>query len=62
MNVSDELGAKPAQVALAWLLSRPAVTAPIASATSLGQLDEVLDSVSLSLPEQALARLDVARR
>lgn len=62
LNISDELGAKPAQVALAWLLSRPAVTAPIASATSLGQLDEVLDSVSLSLPEQALARLDVARR
>lgn len=62
LAVSDELGAKPAQVALAWLLSRPAVTAPIASATSTPQLDEVLDSVSLSLPDEALARLDAAGR
>lgn len=62
LNVSDELGAKPAQVALAWLLSRPAVTAPIASATSVAQLDEVLDSVSLSLPEQVLTRLEDASR
>lgn len=62
LAVSGELGAKPAQVALAWLLSRPAVTAPIASATTLSQLDVVLDSVTLTLPEQALARLEAAGR
>ncbi|MBB3192352.1 aldo/keto reductase [Halomonas cerina] len=62
LAVSNELGAKSAQVALAWLLSRPAVTAPIASATSTPQLDEVLDSVNLTLPDGALARLDAAGR
>jgi len=57
LAVSDELSARPAQVALAWLLSRPGVTAPIASATSLAQLDEILDAVALSLPEPVLTRL-----
>ncbi|HLW05432.1 MAG TPA: aldo/keto reductase [Azoarcus sp.] len=62
LSIADELAIKPAQVALAWLLSRPAVTAPIASATSLLQLDEMLDAVELSLPEEALARLESANR
>lgn len=58
LNVADHVSAKPAAVALAWLLSRPGVTAPIASATSVSQLDELLESVNLSLPQDALARLD----
>lgn len=58
LDISDQLSAKPAQVALAWLLTRPGVTAPIASATTLPQLDEILDAVDLSLPEQALTRLE----
>lgn len=62
LAVSDELSAKPAQVALAWLLSRPGLTAPIASATSLTQLDELLDAVTLPLPEPVLARLNEASR
>lgn len=62
LAVSDELSARPAQVALAWLLTRPGVTAPIASATSLAQLDEILDAVTLSLPELALARLNETSR
>lgn len=62
LAVADELSARPAQVALAWLLGRPGLTAPIVSATSLAQLDEVLDSVALSLPETALARLNEASR
>lgn len=62
LAVSDELSARPAQVALAWLLTRPGVTAPIASATSLTQLDEILDAVTLSLPEPLLTRLDEASR
>jgi len=58
LAVSDELASRPAQVALAWLLSHPAVTAPIVSATSLTQLDEILDSVTLALPEPLRTRLD----
>ncbi|WP_301116308.1 aldo/keto reductase [Pusillimonas sp. (ex Stolz et al. 2005)] len=62
LEVSEELAAKPSQVALAWLQSRPGLTAPIASATSVAQLDEIMGSAQLSLPEQALARLDAASK
>src|SRR5690554_1234233 len=62
LMVAEELSVPPAQVALAWLLSRPGVTAPIASATSLAQLDEILGAVTLSLPKLLLARLDEASR
>lgn len=62
LAVSDELSARPAQVALAWLLTRPGVTAPIVSATTLAQLDEILDSVTLALPPALLTQLDEASR
>jgi len=62
LAVSDELSVRPAQVALAWLLSRSGVTAPIASATNLAQLNEILDSVTLSLSKPVLARLEEASR
>jgi len=58
-QVSRELDATPAQVSLAWLLAH-AVTAPIASATSLTQLNELLRAPALTLPAQALAVLDAA--
>lgn len=61
-DVSKRIGATPAQVALAWLLSRPAVTAPIVSATSIAQLDEVLASTRVVLDAQALRALDEASR
>ncbi len=57
--VADQAGATPAQVALAWLMSRPAVV-PIASATSLEQLDDIMGAADLDLPEQALAALNRA--
>ncbi|WP_397474955.1 aldo/keto reductase [Pusillimonas sp.] len=60
LEVSEGLSAKPAQVALAWLLTRPGLTAPIVSATSLVQLDEILQSASLALPEEGLSRLEAA--
>lgn len=60
MAVSEELSARPSQVALAWLLSRPGITAPIVSATSREQLDELLDSVSLSIPQELIARLETS--
>jgi aryl-alcohol dehydrogenase-like predicted oxidoreductase len=59
-SVSQRLRATPAQVALAWLMTRPAVVAPIASATSLAQLDEILLSARLTLDADALAELDRA--
>ncbi|RZK97625.1 MAG: aldo/keto reductase, partial [Methylobacterium sp.] len=58
--VAAEHGATPAQVALAWIMARPGVTAPIASATATAQLDELVGAVSLRLSPEAVARLDAA--
>ncbi|BFI97394.1 MAG: aldo/keto reductase [Rhodanobacter sp.] len=51
-------GATPAQVALAWLIARPGVTAPIASATSVAQLVEIMGALSLVLRADEIAALD----
>ncbi|QNJ99741.1 aldo/keto reductase [Dyella telluris] len=59
-KVAAAHGATPAQVALAWLIARPSVTAPIASATSVPQLKELLDGVSLKLDKDEIAALDKA--
>jgi aryl-alcohol dehydrogenase-like predicted oxidoreductase len=59
LRVAEARGATPTQVALAWLLSRPAVTAPIASANSLAQLQELLGALALQLSDGELATLDV---
>jgi aryl-alcohol dehydrogenase-like predicted oxidoreductase len=48
----------PAQVALAWLLSRPAVTAPIVGATRLGHISDALAAVHLTLTEDEIRRLE----
>jgi len=53
-------GVTPAQVALAWLRDRPTVTAPIASATSVAQLDEIAAACELELDEAEVARLEEA--
>lgn len=52
--------ATPAQVALAWLIARPSVTAPIASATSLEQLQDILRAVELKLSPQDIETLNAA--
>ncbi len=52
--------ATPAQVALAWLIARPGITAPIASATGVAQLHDVLAAARLSLSAQDIAQLDTA--
>jgi aryl-alcohol dehydrogenase-like predicted oxidoreductase len=49
--IAARLGAKPAEVALAWLIGQPGVTAPIASATSLAQLDSLIKAASLELDD-----------
>jgi len=59
-GVAAELGARPPQVALAWLMARPTVTAPIASATSLTQLEELIGALEIVLPSQAMVKLDAA--
>ena len=59
-RIADAHGATPAQVALAWLLTRPGVTAPIASATSVAQLDELMGATRLTLDNDDLAALDRA--
>jgi aryl-alcohol dehydrogenase-like predicted oxidoreductase len=57
-EVAAARGAPPAQVALAWLLSRPAVTAPIVGATRLGHISDALAAVQLTLTEEEMHRLE----
>ena len=59
-EVAAETGATPAQIALAWLAARPGVAAPIASATSLAQLDELLGVLTLELSAEQVERLSAA--
>ncbi len=54
----DELGHAPGDVALAWLLHQPAVTAPIIGPRTMEQLEASLRALEVSLDEAALARLD----
>ncbi|CAN7505292.1 aldo/keto reductase [Variovorax sp. LjRoot84] len=53
-------GATPGQVAIAWQIARPSITAPIASATSQKQLDELVAAASLALDAETIAALDAA--
>jgi aryl-alcohol dehydrogenase-like predicted oxidoreductase len=59
-EVAGANDASLAAVSLAWLLSRPTVVAPIASATTPDQLAELIDATSLELREDELRRLDEA--
>jgi aryl-alcohol dehydrogenase-like predicted oxidoreductase len=59
-EVAAQTGAKPAEIALAWLMAKPAVTAPIASATSLSQLASLTKAASLSLSAEQVSALDTA--
>jgi aryl-alcohol dehydrogenase-like predicted oxidoreductase len=59
-EVSKQYSATPAQVSLAWLLAKPTITAPIASATSVKQLDELLGATRVKLDSAAVQKLDQA--
>ena len=59
-RIAARHGATPAQVSLAWLMARPSVTAPIVSATSLAQLNDILRSVELKLTADDLLELEIA--
>jgi aryl-alcohol dehydrogenase-like predicted oxidoreductase len=57
-EVAEEAGVSPAQMALAWLLHKPAVTAPIVGATRLEHVEDALAAEELSLTEGQIARLE----
>ncbi len=59
-KVGQRHGVAPGQVAIAWQLARPSVTAPIASATSIAQLDELAAAVALKLGAASITELDAA--
>src|SRR5262245_47872185 len=59
-DVAARTSSTPAGVALAWLMARPSVTAPIASATTLDQLDELIAATRLKLDAAAIGQLDAA--
>lgn len=58
-SAAQRLNATPAQIAIAWLLAQPGVTAPIVSVTSLAQLDEIFGATTLTLDARTLMRLDL---
>ena len=58
--IAAETGATLSQIALAWVAAQPGVTAPIASATTVAQLDELLGSLDLRLSDDQLAALGAA--
>jgi len=59
-SVAQEHNMTPAQVALAWLISNPSITAPIASATNLEQLNELIEATTIELNPSVIARLNQA--
>lgn len=61
-TVAKDTGASPAQISLAWLLQKPTVTAPIVSATSTAQLDELIGSFDVKLTESSMTLLEQASR
>jgi aryl-alcohol dehydrogenase-like predicted oxidoreductase len=56
--VAGARGLPPAQIALAWLLGKPAVTAPIVGATKLAHLDDAIAAVELTLTDDEVAVLE----
>lgn len=59
-EVAKGLQSTPARVALAWLIARPGITAPIASATSLEQFNDLLEGTKLELDKVSIEKLNQA--
>ncbi|WP_298215198.1 aldo/keto reductase [Acidocella sp.] len=57
---ADRLGAQPSEITIAWCRQKPGITAPIASATSLKQMESLIRAASLHLDDEAMAALDAA--
>jgi aryl-alcohol dehydrogenase-like predicted oxidoreductase len=62
VKVASERGVPPARIALAWLLSRPGVTAPIIGATKLSHLEDAVESLDLVLTPAEIAELEAPYR
>jgi aryl-alcohol dehydrogenase-like predicted oxidoreductase len=61
-EVAARYEAKPGQIALAWLIARPSVTAPIASATNLEQLAELVEAAEIELDAESVQKIDEASK
>jgi aryl-alcohol dehydrogenase-like predicted oxidoreductase len=61
-EVAAKYEAKPGQIALAWLIARPSVTAPIASATTLEQLAELVEAAEIDLDAESIQQLNAASK
>jgi len=61
-TISADLGVAPATISLAWLMGRASISAPIVSATSVAQLNEISAALHLELPDQARLMLDRASK
>ena len=59
-EVAKQYNSTPVKVSLAWLIARPSMTAPIASATDIGQLNDLIEATRLQLDDSAIARLNRA--
>ncbi|HEX2546814.1 MAG TPA: aldo/keto reductase [Ramlibacter sp.] len=59
-EVAQRTASTPAQVALAWTMRQPGITSPIASATSLSQLQDLVKAAQLQLDDAAMQRIDAA--
>ena len=59
-KTASQLDSTPARVALAWLIARPSITAPIASATNLEQLDDLIEATRLALDPDSIKLLNEA--
>jgi aryl-alcohol dehydrogenase-like predicted oxidoreductase len=60
--VATERALRPAQIALAWLLGKPAVTAPVVGATKLRHLEDAIAAVDVTLGGDEVARLEAPYR
>lgn len=60
--VADERGLPPAQVSLAWLMGKPAVTSPIVGATKIGHIEDAVAATGVTLSEKEVAQLEAPYR
>jgi aryl-alcohol dehydrogenase-like predicted oxidoreductase len=61
-EVAAKYEAKPGQIAMAWLIARPSVTAPIASVTTLEQVGELAEAAEIELDAESIAKIDAASK
>lgn len=61
-DLSAQKKSSPAQISLAWLMARPGITAPIASATSLEQLNDMMKAARIELDDRDIKKLNEASR